>query len=135
MGEGIKIKYDIFLNMKKLKKLQVSVTYNVELFDLEVSDEIFDQLEEVTEINFDDDIYPELAEFLHGKVNEYESSYGFYSIDFFEKDLNVKEECKRYILIENDIYSPNGDLYLNFENTVSNIDKQAILGILNDSLC
>lgn len=121
--------------MKKLKKLQVSVTYNVELFDLEVSDEIFDQLEKVIEINFDDDIYPELAEFLHEKVNENKSSYGFYLIDFFEKDLNVEEECKWYILIENDIYSPNGKLYLSFEDTVSNIDKQAILGILNDSLC
>lgn len=124
-----------FLNMKKLKKLQVSVTYNVELLDLEVSDEIFDQLEEVTEINFDDDVYPELAEFLHEKVNENKSSYGFYSIDFFEKDLNVEEECKWYILIDHVIYSPNGELYLSFEDIVSDINKKVILDMLNDTLC
>ena len=121
--------------MKKLKKLQGSVTYNVELLDLEVSDEIFDQLEEVTEINFSDDIYPELAEFLHEKVNENKSSYGFYSIDFFEEDLNVEEECKWYILIDHVIYSPNGELYLSFEDTVSDINKKVILDTLNDTLC
>ena len=122
-------------NMKKLKELEITVNYEVRLFDLEVSNEIFDQLEEVSEINFGDNVYPELAEFLNEKVNEDESIYGFYTIDFFEEDDEENEKSKIYTLENNIIYSPDNGIYLKFTNQVSDVDKQAILDMLNDTLC
>lgn len=125
----------VLQNMKKLKELEVIVNYGVTLFDLEVSDEIFDQLEEVSEINFGDDVYPELAKFLNEKVNKDASIYGFYTIDFFEEDDEENEKSKIYTLENNIIYSPDNGIYLKFTNKVSDVDKQAILDILNDTLC
>lgn len=120
--------------MKKLKELEVTVNYTVRLLDLEVSDEIFNQLEEVSEINFGDDVYPKLAEFFAEKISGDKGIDGFYTIEFFEEDKEI-EESKIYTLENGIIYAPDNGIYLKFTNNVPDYRRQAILDMLNESIC
>jgi len=60
--------------MKTIKDLSVKVTYSVGLGGLEVSDKVFDQLNEIadngTEVDGTGMEYPEAIEWLHDNIKE-----------------------------------------------------------------
>ena len=121
--------------MKKLKELGITTHYTVCLHNLEIPDYMLEQIDQVDELNFGDDEFPDLAEFLDKHAKESDSHDGFYTIDYYLEDDDIIKESNGYILKNNTIYSPDNSIYLSFGSKVTNNEKEAILDILNDTLC
>lgn len=67
--------------MKTIKNLSVKVTYSVQLTDVEVSDEIYQQLYDNSEIYCDDIGCGEAIDWLKNNIEEGESTDWCYEID------------------------------------------------------
>ena len=71
--------------MKTIKNLSVTVTYNVQYHNVEVSDEVFEQLENNSEINSDDIECSEAIDWLSDNINESDGLDFSYDISDIEE--------------------------------------------------
>ena len=71
--------------MKTIKNLSVTVTYNVQYHNVEVTDEVFEQLVNNSEINSDDIECSEAIDWLSDNINEFESLEFSYDISDIEE--------------------------------------------------
>lgn len=71
--------------MKTIKNLSVTVTYNVQYHNVEVSDEVFEQLENNSEINSDDIEFSEAIDWLSDNINESDGLEFSYDISDIEE--------------------------------------------------